>query len=285
MTTCQHTTKQHPHGQTDPAAEAAAEAKLRERMSAIGQKLLVVSGKGGVGKSTVAVNLAAALAREGKQVGLLDVDVHGPSIPTLLRVCDREVHVDDGRIQPIRVSTTLKMMSMGFLLPSGTDAVIWRGPRKYGAIRQFLQDVEWGQLDYLVIDCPPGTGDEPLAVAQLVGQPAAGIIVTTPQQVAVNDVRRCVTFCRSVSLTVMGIIENMSGFVCPHCGKATDLFKSGGGKALANEMDVPFLGSIPLDPRVVASGDVGTPFISSNEDSETVKAFGRIIRQIAGGEA
>jgi Mrp family chromosome partitioning ATPase len=262
----------------------AADAQLQQRMSAIGQKLLVLSGKGGVGKSTIAVNLAAALARRGHRTGLLDVDVHGPSVPHLLRVGNAEVLVQEGRLLPVPVSSTLMMMSIGFLLTHNTDAIIWRGPRKYGAIRQFLQDVDWGRLDYLVIDCPPGTGDEPLAVAQLVGKPAAAIIVTTPQQLAISDVRRCVTFCRSVSLPIRGIVENMSGFVCPHCGKQTDLFKSGGGASLAKEMGVPFLGAIPIDPRIVDSGEIGRPFVSDGGASGALDAFERIVQQVVRSE-
>lgn len=280
------TTVQHQHAACQAKhhdAEAAEEARLKEQMEAIGQKLLILSGKGGVGKSTVAVNMAAALACDGKRVGLLDVDVHGPSVPTLLRVPQANVAMEHGRLQPVQVGLTLKVMSMGFLLEHRTDAVIWRGPRKYGAIKQFLQDVDWGPLDYLVVDCPPGTGDEPLAVAQLVGRPAAGIIVTTPQQVAIADVRRCVTFCQSVSLPMVGIIENMSGFVCPHCGQNTDLFLSGGGESLAAEMQVPFLGRIPIDPRVVLSGDAGNPFAVTGQDGAATQAFAAIVRRVTGG--
>ena len=205
---------------------------LQERMAAIKHKLLVLSGKGGVGKSTIAVNLAAALAREGERVGLLDVDVHGPSIPTLLKMPAPSVHVQNGLLIPLELNERLKAMSLGFLISHAEDAVIWRGPKKYHVIRQFLQEVAWGALDYLVIDSPPGTGDEPLSVAQMVGRPASAIVVTTPQRVAINDVRRCVTFCRSVSLPILGIIENMSGYVCPRCGRVADLFTRGGGEAL-----------------------------------------------------
>lgn len=254
---------------------------LERRMCQIGMKLLVMSGKGGVGKSTVAANLATSLALAGKNVGLLDVDIHGPSIPKLLGLEDaRLVNHGDG-IAPIEIGGALKVMSIGFLLASAADAVIWRGPMKYGVIRQFLKDVDWGPLDYLVIDAPPGTGDEPLSVAQLIGQPAGAILVTTPQDLAVADVRRSVSFCEKVSLPVVGIIENMSGLVCPHCGGEIELFKRGGGKSLACEMGVPFLGSVPIDPRIVECGDSGTPYADRFADSPAAKAFSAIVRQVA----
>jgi Mrp family chromosome partitioning ATPase len=198
-------------------------------MGQVRKKLVVLSGKGGVGKSTVAANLAAALSQAGHAVGLLDVDIHGPSIPKLFALDGRGLETESQQIIPVKVAPGLSVMSIGFLLGSSTDAVIWRGPLKYSIIRQFLCDVAWGSLDYLVVDCPPGTGDEPLSVAQLVGRPADAVIVTTPQELAIADVRRCVTFCEKVELPVAGIIENMSGYVCPSCGACADLFGSGGG--------------------------------------------------------
>ncbi len=256
------------------------ELDLQNRMRDIGQKILVLSGKGGVGKSTVAANLAVALSLAGKSVGLLDVDVHGPSIPRLLGLEGQPISAKGELMQPLKVSENLKVMSVGFLVPDKNDAIIWRGPMKYNVIKQFLSDVAWGQLDFLVVDSPPGTGDEPLAVAQLVGSPAGAVIVTTPQELAVSDVRRCVGFCRTLSLPVIGIIENMSGFVCPHCGQNTDLFKSGGGKRLALEMNIPFLGSIPIDPQIVTSGDAGVPFAKGQAQSETAKVFSGISQAI-----
>jgi Mrp family chromosome partitioning ATPase/predicted Fe-Mo cluster-binding NifX family protein len=248
--------------------------ELQARMECIGRKILVLSGKGGVGKSTVAANLAISLARAGKKVGLLDVDLHGPSIPKILGLDNRRLDSNvTGRISPLQMGENLTVVSVGFLLESDKDAVIWRGPRKFGLIRQFLKDVEWGRLDYLVIDSPPGTGDEPLAVAQLVGEGAWAVVVTTPQDVAIADVRRSVTFCNALHLRVAGIIENMSGLVCPHCGQSVDLFKTGGGERLAMEMGVPFLGRIPLDPRIVAGGDSGRPFVESMADSPAARAF------------
>ncbi len=257
---------------------------LERRMCQIGMKLLVMSGKGGVGKSTVAANLAASLALAGKSVGLLDVDIHGPSIPKLMGL-ERDRPVMNGEsIVPIEVGT-LKVMSIGFLLESKTDAVIWRGPMKYGVIQQFLKDVEWGPLDYLVIDAPPGTGDEPLSVAQLVGQPAGAILVTTPQDLAIADVRRSVSFCEKVSLPVVGIIENMSGLVCPHCKEMIPLFKTGGGEALAREMNVPFLGSIPIDPEIVESSDNGVPYAHRFADRLAANKFAAIVARITAGSS
>ncbi len=259
---------------------AIEEQALQGRMAEIRHKLLVLSGKGGVGKSTVAANLASSLARAGKRVGLLDIDVHGPSIPKLMGLEDRGVQIGGEEIIPVKVSDNLSVMSIGFLLSSGKDPVIWRGPRKYHLIRQFLKDVVWGQLDYLVVDSPPGTGDEPLSVAQLVGSPAGAVIVTTPQDVAIADVRRCVSFCNTLSLPIVGILENMSGFVCPKCGERTDLFKRGGGMALALEMDVPFLGQVPIDVEVVMTGDSGRPLPSEGPLSPAAKAFSDVVDSI-----
>lgn len=257
------------------------EFELQTRMERIRRKLLVLSGKGGVGKSTVAANLAVSLALAGKIVGLLDVDLHGPSIPKILGVDKERLGPDDtGQIAPFQVTKNLSVVSVGLLLNSAKDAVIWRGPMKYKVIQQFLKDVAWGPLDYLVIDLPPGTGDEPLAVAQMVGKDAWAVIVSTPQEVAIADVRRSVSFCNALHLRVVGIIENMSGLACPHCGRQIDLFKVGGAEKLAAEMGVPFLGCIPLDPRIVASGDDGQPFIETFADSAAAEAFASLIQPI-----
>lgn len=266
----------------DEAQQQRDEQMLQARMKTIRRKLLVLSGKGGVGKSTVAANLAVSLAVAGKTVGLLDVDVHGPSIPKLLGLEGRQIGVSGEDMSPVRMSDHLTVMSIGFLLPNDNEPVIWRGPRKFHLIRQFLTNVAWGNLDCLVVDSPPGTGDEPLSVAQLVGSPAEAVIVTTPQDLAVADVRRCVSFCNSLSLPVAGIVENMSGFVCPNCGQRIDLFKKGGGKALADEMSVPFLGSIPIDPDIVTSGDAGTPFIDNHTHSPSAKAFADVVSLLLG---
>jgi ATP-binding protein involved in chromosome partitioning len=264
----------------DESQRQVEELALQGRMERIGHKLLVLSGKGGVGKSTVAANLAVSLASAGKTVGLLDVDVHGPSIPKLLGLEGRRIEVGDQEMLPVRMSNNLAVMSIGFLLPGVGEPVIWRGPRKYHAIRQFLKDVAWGSLDYLVVDSPPGTGDEPMSVAQLVGAPAGAVIVTTPQDVAVADVRRCVSFCHSLSLPVVGIVENMSGYTCPRCGEKIDLFKTGGGKALAEETNVPFLGSVPIDPQIVTAGDAGQAFVDTQRQASSGQAFAAIVQSI-----
>ena len=257
----------------DSAPEQQEEQRLRDRMARVKRRLVVVSGKGGVGKSTAASSLAVSLASLGHRVGLLDVDIHGPSIPKILG-CEEASVVSDGQaLQPIEVRDRLKLMSIGFLIGSRTDAVIWRGPMKYKVIQQFLSDVAWGDLDYLVVDCPPGTGDEPLSVAQLIGRPAAAVVVTTPQELAVADVRRCISFCRKAELPIAGVLENMSGYVCPQCGTHADLFGAGGGKGLAEEMNIPFLGQIPIDPRVVGCGDAGTCILDSYPDSPVTQVY------------
>ena len=263
--------------QDESEKEFAERQELQRRLCLIRHKLLVLSGKGGVGKSTVAANLALSLAQAGEKVGLLDIDVHGPSIPKLLGLEGRQILGTETGMLPIRMNDNLAVMSIGFLVGDETTPVIWRGPMKYGVIRQFLKDVAWGALDYLVVDSPPGTGDEPLSAAQLVGSGAGAVIVTTPQDVAIADVRRCVSFCRSVNLPVIGIVENMSGYVCPQCGERVDLFKTGGGEALAEEMKVPFLGKIPIDPQIVASGDAGTPFAGKNVETPANVAFSKIV--------
>jgi Mrp family chromosome partitioning ATPase/predicted Fe-Mo cluster-binding NifX family protein len=226
-----------------------------------------------VGKSTVAANLAVALALEGHHVGLLDVDFHGPSIPKLLGIENQVPGMGKDSISPIELSANLKVMSMGFLLRAQDLAVIWRGPLKMGAIKQFLKDVEWGELDYLIIDSPPGTGDEPLSVAQLIPNLDGALVVTSPQDLSVLDVRKSITFCRQLKIPVLGVIENMSGLICPHCGKEIEVFKKGGGERMAMEMNVHFLGSIPIDPQVVDASDQGVPFVSEFAETNTAKAF------------
>ena len=255
--------------------ECAADKRLAENMSRIAHKIVVLSGKGGVGKSTVAVNVAFGLAARGAKVGLLDVDLHGPSIPNMLGLAWAGASGSDGKIDPV-LSGPVEVMSVAFFLPNEA-AVIWRGPMKLGVIRQFLQDVDWGDLDYLVVDCPPGTGDEPLSVCQTLQGDVKALVVTTPQEVAAADVRRSRDFCKQLQLPVVGVVENMSGFVCPHCGEVTYIFKQGGGQALAEGAGVPFLGRIPLDPMVGELGDSGRPVVDEAPESPAAKAFGTVV--------
>jgi ATP-binding protein involved in chromosome partitioning len=256
--------------------------KVKERMKNVRHKILVLSGKGGVGKSTIAVNLAVALAAVGRKVGLLDIDVHGPSVPKLLGVDGLPLHGTEEEIHPFAIGENLRIMSIGFLLRKDDDAVIWRGPMKFNLIKQFLRDVSWGDLDYLVVDSPPGTGDEPLSVAQLLGDVDGAVIVTTPQDVALLDVRKCINFCRQLSLPVIGVVENMSGFVCPKCGERTDIFKSGGGEKMAHDMKVPFLGKVPVDPGIVSASDEGRPYVVNFPHTEAGKIFAAIASPILG---
>jgi len=253
---------------------------LSEQLSKIRHKILILSGKGGVGKSTVAANLAISLSLAGKKVGLLDVDIHGPSIPKLLGLENETLRSDGERILPVELGDNLKVMSVGFMLGRQSDAVIWRGPMKYSLIKQFISQVDWGSLDYLIVDSPPGTGDEPLTVAQLIEDADGAVLVTTPQDLSTADVRRSVGFCRKLNLPVLGVMENMSGFVCPHCGERTDIFGAGGGEDMAEEMGVPFLGRIPIDPKIVESGDSGRPYVHLPAGSEAAKAFEEAIEPL-----
>jgi ATP-binding protein involved in chromosome partitioning len=259
--------------------QIAKKAKIRDTMALIKNKLLVLSGKGGVGKSTVAVHLAVALSNRGFLTGLLDIDLHGPSIPKMMGLSGQKVTVEGGLLKPLTFNENLGIISMASILDDQETAVIWRGPRKGGAIRQLLGDVRWGPLDFLVIDAPPGTGDESLSIAQLIPDVRA-IVVTTPQQVAIEDVRRSLQFLDKVSIVIVGVIENMSGLICPHCRQEIDLFKQGGGEALAQEWGVPFLGRIPLDPNLVSEADAGRPYFKGHEDSDVVRAFNRIVDEV-----
>jgi len=247
--------------------------QIRKRIKQIRHQILVLSGKGGVGKSTVAANLAMSLALAGKNVGLLDIDIHGPSVPKILGIEKEIVQVTGNTLLPVEMIENLKVMSIGFLLRQRDDPVIWRGPMKYQMIKQFLKDVQWGNLDFLIVDSPPGTGDEPLAIVQLLEDADGAVIVTTPQEVALSDVRKCISFCGNLNLSVLGVLENMSGFICPKCGEQTDVFKAGGGEIMARQMGVPFLGRIQIDPDIVRSCDSGKPFIFNYSKSQTAKAF------------
>jgi ATP-binding protein involved in chromosome partitioning len=242
-------------------------------MENVKYKFLVLSGKGGVGKSSIAVNLAVWLSMQGNNVGLLDIDIHGPSVPKLLNLEHMNVQAVTDKMIPVDYSDTLKVMSVGFLLRSKTDALIWRGPMKHNVIKQFVTDVFWGDLDYLVVDCPPGTGDEPLSIAQLLGRIDGAIIVTTPQQLAVVDVKKCITFCRQLNLPVLGVIENMSGLVCPHCSQHIEVFTGNGGEEMARDFKVSFLGKIPIDPALAHACDIGKPFVDAAYQNLTAEAI------------
>jgi len=256
------------------------EKQLKEKMSRIKHPLIVMSGKGGVGKTTVAVNLAYALSLSGNSVGILDIDLHGPNIAKMLGVEDRTIFSCEFGIEPVLVSANLKAVSIALSGYNPDQPIIWRGPAKAAVIRQFLSDVNWGDLDYLVIDSPPGTGDEPLSACQLIPNVSGIIIVTTPQDVAILDARKSVLFAKEIKIPVVGIIENMSGFVCPHCHVETDIFKKGGGEKAAEGLKVPFLGRVPFQPEFVEFGDKGTPFVSFQEKSKSAEAFMSIVKKI-----
>jgi len=254
--------------------------KITKTLQKIKHTIVVMSGKGGVGKSTIAVNLAYDLSMRGANVGLMDVDLHGPSTLKMLDIEKGVVKGDKEGIFPAEVTPNLKVMSMGFFLSSEDTPVIWRGPVKMGAIRQFLEEVHWGELDYLIIDMPPGTGDEPLSIAQLIPDVTGTVIVTTPQDVAILDSKKAVNFAKTLKVPVIGIIENMSGFNCPHCDEYIDLFKSGGGENAARELGVPFLGKIPLNQEIVECCDDGKPFVASDSKSESTESFKEIVAKI-----
>ncbi len=274
-TTC--AAKNRRENETDH--EFADRLRLEARLCRIKNKIVVLSGKGGVGKSTVAVNLAASLAADGYAVGLLDVDIHGPSVPTMLGLQGRALKGEPGELLPVEMDG-LKVMSVGLLLHNPDDAIIWRGPMKMGVIKQFITDVNWGDLDYLIIDAPPGTGDEPLSVCQLIKPLTGAVIVTTPQKIAAVDVRKSVSFCKRLDVPVLGIVENMSGFVCPNCGQLTQILPEGAGRKIAHDMDVPFLGAIPIDPGIAQAADAGSAFISNFALTQTGKNMEQIIGQI-----
>jgi ATP-binding protein involved in chromosome partitioning len=252
---------------------------VQARMEQIRYKIVVLSGKGGVGKSTVSANLALSLAAQGHKVGLLDADIHGPSIPTLFNLQSETARQVADIILPIQRSG-IALMSAGFMLSHPDQAVIVRGPMKIKILEQMLGDVEWGGLDYLIIDCPPGTGDEPLAVCQLIDRPDGGVIVTTPQELAAADVRKSVQFCRKLDLPILGILENMSGFACPKCGEVFPIFGKDGGRKTAEKYNEAFLGSIPIDPAIGVCSDAGTGFLEQHAASPAAAAFEKAVEQI-----
>jgi len=264
--------------ESQQAALAQQDNAITRSLGKIKNKILVMSGKGGVGKSTVSVNLALSLANKGYQVGLMDVDIHGPDVIRMLNMTGtlEPPTSEKALVKPLFYNGNLRVVSLEYMMRDRDEAIIWRGPLKIQAIRQFVADFDWGELDYLVIDAPPGTGDEPLSVAQTIPLLKA-IVVTTPQKVALADVRKSINFCKTVNVGIIGVIENMSGFVCPHCKETVDIFKTGGGEQVAREFDLAFLGRVPMDPRVVVAGDDGKPFLSSGEESPSVAAFAKIV--------
>ena len=271
----------------DSGADAPLKAlKISTALARIKSKIVVLSGKGGVGKSTVAANLAAGLALEGFKTGLLDVDIHGPSIPRIMGLIGVKPEMAGDAILPVEWNWNLKVVSMGFFLTDPDVPVVWRGPVKGGVIKQFIEGVAWGDLDCLVVDCPPGTGDEPLSVMQLLGTDAVALVITSPQDIAIDDVRRSVGFCRELGNPVLGIVENLSGFHCPQCGTVHDIFKSGGGERLAEAAGVSFLGRIPIDGKVGTAADQGEAYLAVKSDSPAAKAFRQVVvaaqRHVAG---
>ena len=264
----------------DEKKRVEQEKRLKERMLKIKYKLVVISGKGGVGKTTVAVNLAYGLAIKGNKVGILDVDIHGPNIAKMLGIEGRRLVGSESEIEPMEVLPNLKAVSLALLFEDRDQPIIWRGPLKMITIKQFLADVNWGELDYLIVDSPPGTGDEPLSVCQLIPDINGAIIVTTPQDVAVLDSRKSVLFAKELKVPVVGVIENMSGFICPHCKKEIDLFGTGGGEESAQDLKVPFLGRIPFEPEMVRLGDSGQPFIHFRDETSTANIMDGIIDKI-----
>lgn len=273
----------------DPAVQQRAQAfmkrvemmeRIRRNMDHIQHKVVVMSGKGGVGKTTVAVNLAASFLLQGKRVGVMDADLTNPNVPKMLGCEGARVQGDGEGLLPVEAHG-IAVMSTGFLAQDANRPIIWRGPIKIGVLQQFLGDVKWGPLDALFIDLPPGTSDEPLSIAQEIPSADGAVIVTTPQDVSILDIKKSAGFAKSLNLRVLGIVENMSGFKCPHCGGVTELFKVGGGEQAARELGVPFLGRVPFDPRIVRRGDEGRPFVLDDAGSEAGKAFEGIVRGLA----
>ncbi len=257
------------------------EEEIKEKLSRIKYKLTVMSGKGGVGKSSIAAYLAVLLSKKGYKVGLMDIDLHGPSIPRLLGLKSGIMpSPSPGKAFPVKFSDNLEVISIETLMGEDKDiATIWRGPIKIGVIRQFIADIEWSDPDFLIIDSPPGTGDEPLTVAQTISDSKA-IIVTTPQEISLADVRKSINFCEKVNMEIVGIIENMSGLICPYCGKEIDLFKKQGGEQIARAKGLVFLGRLPLDPKVVESGDMGDLSFLDNKESSFTKAMIEIASEV-----
>ena len=253
---------------------------IKNKMSQIKHKIAIISGKGGVGKTLVTINLASSLARDGKKVGVLDADLTGPCVPKMLGLKGARLQAGPDGIGPAEGPEGIKTVSMDFLLPSDESPVVWRGPLKMGAIRQFLGEVNWGPLDYLLVDLPPGTGDESLSILQLLPEMDGVVIVTIPSEVSQAVVKKAVTFAREMKIPILGIVENMAGMICPHCGEMIEVFSKGGGARVSDAMHVNLLGSIPMDPRIAADSDLGVPFVVSHSDSPAAKVFSDIVKQI-----
>jgi Mrp family chromosome partitioning ATPase len=253
---------------------------ITKNMAKIKHKIAVMSGKGGVGKSTVAVNLVAALNQKGYHTGILDADLHGPNVPLMLGEEVRHLDADERGILPVITKENIKVMSVAFLLPSKDSPVIWRGPKKTGAIKQFLGFVVWDELDFLIVDNPPGTGDEPLTVLQSIPFLDGIVIVTTPSPVALEDVEKCVSMAKSLNIPVIGIIENMAGFACPKCGEESFIFGSGGGQRIATKMNIPFLGQLPIDFTKNSDSDEGMHILTQNKDSPFSQRIMEIVDKI-----
>jgi len=284
-----------PSGEGKPDADAQYEAFKRKNEEAkllsktfkgIKHTIIVLSGKGGVGKSTVATNLAAAFASKGNKVGILDADITGPDIPKMMGLEGQKAKVSETAepkgemLAPLVGPLGIKVISSSFLLQSSDQAIVWRGPMKMGLIKEFFMHVDWGELDYLIIDLPPGTSDEPLTVAQLVKDCTGVVIVTTPQEVSLLDISKAVTFTKMLKMPILGLVENMSGFTCPHCGKTADIFKKGSSEKAAKEMGIPYLGSIPIDPQITDKGDLGSPFMADKKETPATKAFKAIVEKV-----
>ncbi|MBW1866248.1 MAG: Mrp/NBP35 family ATP-binding protein [Deltaproteobacteria bacterium] len=273
------------HGSVESAkkqdsAKDDQDAQVKGSLQKIKNKFMVMSGKGGVGKTSTSVNLAIALSKKGFKVGLMDVDLHGPDVPRMLGLSGMLDLNANKKLNPMKYSENLSAVSIESLTPNKDDAIIWRGPIKYSAIRQFIADVEWGELDFLIVDSPPGTGDEPLTIAQTMSD-AKAVIVTTPQEVSLADVRKSINFCKTVKMDIFGLIENMSGLECPHCGEMIELFGSGGGEKTAADANINFLGKIPFDLNMVRAGDSGTCFQEKHADSPVALAFGNVAEKMA----
>jgi ATP-binding protein involved in chromosome partitioning len=254
--------------------------KIQQKMSQIRRKIIVMSGKGGVGKTSVAVNLSYGWAIQDNKVGLLDIDIHGPNVAKMLNIENERLLGSDLGIEPVRVLPNLRAVSLALLGYDPDNPIIWRGPLKFTAIKQLLGEVNWGILDYLIIDSPPGTGDEPLSACQLIPDISGSVIVTTPQDMSILDARKSVFFARRLGIPVIGIIENMSGLICPNCHHEIKLFKKGGGEKTAQELGVPFLGRIPFEPDLVDLADQGIPFIYARKESAAGKSFTEILIKI-----